>query len=90
MFVKPSPNWYAKTAVCRLNSVKSDKGAMIGMVMYACPEPDGTKKLQTVWTASIPTAAKALGNSWSGCANALITVSMTLVLSSIRVLILTK
>ena len=48
-FVKASPSWYATTATCHSTPTRSARGAMIGMVRAACPEPDTTKKLNTDW-----------------------------------------
>lgn len=37
---KPSPNWKASTAVCLVSPMASAKGAMIGIDVAACPEPE--------------------------------------------------
>ena len=44
-FVKASPNWKARTAVCLVIPIISAKGAIIGIVIAAWPEPDGTTTL---------------------------------------------
>lgn len=54
----PSPQVKAKTAVCRVIPRRSDKGAIIGIVTAACPDPEGMKKFSVVWKISIPPAAK--------------------------------
>ena len=45
IFENPSPNWNASTAVCLVSPMASARGAMIGIDVAACPEPDGIKKL---------------------------------------------
>ena len=49
IFVKPSPNWKANTAVCLVTPTISAKGAIIGIVSAAYPDPETTKKLKTDW-----------------------------------------
>ena len=61
MFVNPSPNWNARTAVCCGTPVSVASGDMIGIVTKACPDPDGMKKLQTDWTSSMPMAETSAG-----------------------------
>ena len=58
---KPSPKWKANTAVCRDMPSISAKGTIIGIVVAACPLPEGITKLIKLWIINIPTAAKALG-----------------------------
>ena len=57
--VNASPSWNARTEVWRETPRRSASGAMIGMVIAACPEPDTTKKLNTDWKRYISTAANA-------------------------------
>jgi hypothetical protein len=45
---------------------RSAKGAIIGMVVAAWPEPEGMKKFINVWTNSIPSAATQLGKAARG------------------------
>ena len=49
----PSPNWKANTATCRLMPKRSLKGAMMGMVSAACPDPLGTKKFRKLWSTNM-------------------------------------
>ena len=49
MLLKPSPNWNARTAHWRLTPIRSDKGAIMGMVVAACAVPEGTRKLKKNW-----------------------------------------
>ena len=69
MLAKPSPNWNASTAVCRLMPTRSASGAMIGMVTNAWPLPDGMKKLITSCTSIMPTAPRCAPSSDSGVAS---------------------
>ncbi len=57
MFEKPSPHVNANTAVCLVTPMRSDNGAISGIVTAACPEPEGIKKFNVVWKISIPPAA---------------------------------
>jgi hypothetical protein len=50
MFVKPSPNWYARTAVWRVMPARSEIGANRGIVRAAFIDPEGMKKLRTICT----------------------------------------
>ena len=38
------PNWNANTAVCLVSPIASANGAIIGIDVAACPDPDGIKK----------------------------------------------
>ena len=44
IFENPSPQVNAKTAVCLVIPIRSDRGAIKGIVTAACPEPDGIKQ----------------------------------------------
>ncbi len=48
IFVNPSPNWNAITVDWRDNPIRSENGAIIGMVKAAFAEPDGITTLMTV------------------------------------------
>ena len=50
---KASPSWKARTLVWRDTPTRSERGAIIGMVRAAWPEPETTKKLDTVWNTYI-------------------------------------
>src|SRR6056297_760095 len=54
-FENPSPNWKASTAICLFIPMRSDNGAIMGIVVAAWPDPEGTRKFITVWKRSIPT-----------------------------------
>ena len=60
-FENPSPNWNANTAVCLVSPIASANGAIIGIDVAACPDPDGIKKFIIFWTTTIPTAAIDFG-----------------------------
>ena len=49
MLVKPSPNWKAITVACRDRPIRSENGAMMGMVMAALAEPEGIRILMIFW-----------------------------------------
>ena len=58
ILVNPSPNWKAITVACFDNPIKSEKGAMIGMVRAALALPEGMIRLISVWiTYIMPTVA---------------------------------
>ena len=61
MFERPSPNWKARTATWRLMPKRSASGAMIGILVAAWPEPDGIRKLSSVWNTSINSAESIFG-----------------------------
>ena len=61
VLAKPSPQVKAKMAVLRVMPNRSAKGAISGMVVAACPDPDGIKKLRMVWNTNMPSAANTLG-----------------------------
>ena len=46
VFAKPSPQVKAKMAVCRVMPSKSANGAISGIVVAACPDPEGMKKFK--------------------------------------------
>ncbi len=48
MFVNPSPNWKASTVAWRESPIRSEKGAIIGIVMAALAVADGMKRLMNV------------------------------------------
>ena len=54
---RPSPQVNANTATCLDRPKTSAKGAIIGMVTAAWPEPDGMKKLKKDWKVNMPMAA---------------------------------
>lgn len=66
MLERPSPNWKARTADCLEIPIKSDRGAMIGILVTAWPEPDGMKKLRPVCTRNMAIAEIAPGRFESG------------------------
>jgi hypothetical protein len=49
ILVKPSPNWKARTVACLDTPIRSENGAMIGIVTAALAEADGIKMLMNVW-----------------------------------------
>ena len=55
--MRASPSWNARTEVCLETSRRSARGAMIGIVNAACPDPETTKKLKIDWNTYISTAA---------------------------------
>ena len=57
LFEKASANWKQRTAVCLVTPTTSARGAMIGIVSAACPEPELTMKLIIVCTTNMPAAA---------------------------------
>ena len=65
VFDRPSPQVKANTATCRERPKTSAKGAIIGIVTAACPEPDGIKKLRKVWNKNMPIAATNVEKCWS-------------------------
>ena len=50
---------------------------MMGIVTYACPDPEGMNRLQTVCTASMPRAAACAGRLASESASPFTIVSIT-------------
>ena len=48
IFVKPSPNWKARTVAWRDRPIMSENGAMIGIVTAAFAEADGMKRFRKV------------------------------------------
>lgn len=68
MLVKASPIWKASTAVYRVRPTRSARGAMMGMVMAAWPEPEGTTRLNTSWTMNMPKPSREWGNTLSPAA----------------------
>lgn len=56
--VNASPNWKANTAVCLVTPTRSARGAMIGMVIAAWPEPEGTRILNRSCTINMPKAVR--------------------------------
>ena len=55
-FVNASPNWNASTEVCLDIPSRSDNGAINGIVIAACPDPDGTRKFRRSCSTNIPQA----------------------------------
>ena len=49
MLVKPSPNWKARTVAWRESPIRSEKGAMMGIVRAALAVAEGMKRLIPVW-----------------------------------------
>ena len=48
IFVKPSPNWKARTVACLDTPIISENGAMIGIVTAAFAEAEGMNTLMNV------------------------------------------
>ena len=48
IFVNPSPNWKARTVDCLEIPIRSENGAITGMVTAAFAEADGTKIFMNV------------------------------------------
>ena len=58
-----SPYWKASTVICRLMCSKSEIGIMSGIVVKACPEPDGIKKFNINCKTNVTMMTNEAGTS---------------------------
>ena len=65
-FENPSPNWNARTLTCLVIPIISASGVCIGIIIAACPLPEGTKKLKIEFITNIPSAVAIGGNADKG------------------------
>ena len=73
---RPSPNWKARIEVWREIPTRSASGAIMGILVTACPEPEGIRKLIRVWTISIAMEESHPGRFVKGIESPYTTVSI--------------
>lgn len=53
IFVNPSPNWKASTVACLDSPIRSENGAITGIVIAAFAVAEGMNRFMKVWTPYI-------------------------------------